>query len=272
MSSMSIKHLFYYPVKSCAGIEVAEAEVVASGLLHDRRWMVVDEAGMFVTQRERPALALVRPRVEKGMLFLSAPLAADCAVPIDDRGQQIEVEIFGERYLARTVSREADEWFSEYFHAPHRLVAFDDDVVRQGGVQYPSRDPAPTLFPDNYGLLVVSEASLSDLNKRLPEGVPFNRFRPNVVVGGLQAYQEDYLSKINADECELRFVDLCFRCNLTTIDQNTAEFGDEPLRTLMSYRMESKTSGVKFGAYFSVVGGKAGRLRVGSPMDVTWSF
>jgi hypothetical protein len=270
--SVTIKQLFYYPVKSCAGVEVSEAHVGASGLLNDRRWMIVDGGGTFVTQRERPELARVFPRVEDGALSFCAPQAPALAVPVDARGERIQVEIFGERYPARTVSESADLWFSQYLQAPHRLVAFDDAVLRKGGVQYPTRDDAPTLFPDNYSLLVLSDASLADLNQRLPQAVPVNRFRPNVVVSGLKAYEEDYLASLKIGRSELRFVDLCFRCNLTTIDQETAQFGEEPLKTLMSYRVDPKNSGVKFGAYFAVEQAQAGRMRVGDKVEITWSF
>jgi uncharacterized protein YcbX len=274
MPAVTIKQLFYYPVKSCAGVEVSEAQVSATGLLHDRRWMVVDADGMFVTQRERPELALVVPRVANGVLSLSAPQAQapELTVPIDARREHIQVEIFGEHYLAVSVSEAADLWLSQYLKSPHRLVAFDNDVLRKGGVQYPKRDDAPTLFPDNYGLLVLSDASLSDLNRRMPQALPVNRFRPNVIVSGLKAYEEDYLVGIKSGGSKLRFVDLCFRCNLTTIDQNTTQMGEEPLKTLMSYRVDPKNSGVKFGAYFAVEEGKAGRLRVGDEAEITWSF
>jgi uncharacterized protein YcbX len=274
MSPVTIKQLFYYPVKSCAGIEVIDAQVGATGLLHDRQWMVVDANSVFVTQRERPELALVFPRVANGVLSLSAPQARapDLVLPADQRNERIQVEIFGERYPAMTVSESADRWFSEYLKSPHRLVAFDQDVLRKGGVQYPRRDEAPTLFPDNFGLLVVSDASLADLNRRMRQVLPVNRFRPNVVLSGLNAYEEDFLVGIKSGGSELRFVDLCFRCNLTTIDQSTTQMGEEPLKTLLSYRVDPKNSGVKFGAYFAVENGTSGRLRVGDEAEITWSF
>ena len=99
-----------------------------------------------------------------------------------------------------------------------------------------------------------------------------NRFRPNIVVSGLKAYEEDYLANLKSGNSQLRFVDLCFRCNLTTIDQSTAQFGEEPLKTLMSYRVDPKTSGVKFGAYFAVKGAETSRLRVGDEVQTSWSF
>lgn len=272
MSFVTITQLLYYPVKSCAGVEVTEAQVGASGLLNDRRWMIVDAKGVFVTQRERPELALVEPRVDNDLLSFSAPQAPALAVPVNARGERIQVEIFGERYPSRTVSESADTWISQYLKAPHRLVAFDDAVLRKGGVQYPTRDDAPTLFPDNYSLLVLSDASLADLNRRMPEPLPVNRFRPNVVVSGLKAYEEDYLANLKIGDTKLRFVDLCFRCNLTTIDQNTAQFGEEPLKTLMSYRVDPKNSGVKFGAYFAVEEPQSSRLRVGDEVQISWSF
>jgi hypothetical protein len=141
--------------------------------------MVVDANGVFVTQRERPELALALPRIDDNALSFSAPRARALAVPVDARDERIQVEIFGEQYPTRTVSESGDVWSSQYLKAPHRLVAFDDAVLRKGGVQYQKRDDAPTLFPDNYGLLVLSDGSLADLNQRMPEPVPVNRFRPN---------------------------------------------------------------------------------------------
>jgi uncharacterized protein YcbX len=272
MPPVTIKDLIFYPIKSCGGTHVAQADIVPTGLAHDRRWMVVNADGLFVTQRERPELALVTPTVDGDELVLHAPGMEAASVPFGARRELLTVEIFGERYPALATTDIADRWFSAYLKAPHRLVAFDDGILRKGGVQYPSRDEAPTMFPDNFGILAISEASLADVNGRMSAGVPMNRFRPNIVLSGLQAFEEDYLTRITAPDAILRFVDLCFRCNLTTIDQETSSIGEEPLKTLMSYRVDPKTSGVKFGAYFSIDGDGTGQLRVGEPVDVSWNF
>src|SRR5258708_5100329 len=138
MPPVTIKDLIFYPIKSCGGTHVAQADIVPAGLVNDRRWMVVNAHGVFVTQRERPELALVTPTIESDELVLHAPNVETASVPFDARRKLLTVEIFGERYPALATADIADRWFSAYLKAPHRLVAFDDGVLRKGGVQYPN--------------------------------------------------------------------------------------------------------------------------------------
>jgi uncharacterized protein len=266
-----IKDLYVYPVKSCKGVRVEEIELSPTGFLGDRHWMVIDENGVFVSQREQPKLALVEPTLMDDKLTLNAPGMPELVISREmNGGERTEVELFGEKISSLSTGREASLWFSEYLGGDYRVVACDPEFLRKGGVQYPSRDEAPTSFVDNYGILVISEASREDLNKRLVSGVPMNRFRPNIVVEGVDPYGEDYFASASTMDVTLRFIDICYRCNLTTVDQEKAEFGQEPLLTLGRYR-NSKV-GVRFGNYAAVAGGIGKTLRAGSPLDIALNF
>jgi uncharacterized protein YcbX len=268
---IKIKDLFVYPIKSCKGIRVNEIELSQTGFLGDRNWMLVDEAGVFVSQREHPKLALVEPRLTEENLILNAPGMTELVVSRKAQAMQsCEVELFGEKMPSLFAGDEPSKWFGEYLGGNFQFVSRDPSFLRKGGVQYPARDEAPTSFVDNYGILVISEASRSDLNNRLVSGVPMNRFRPNIVVEGVDAYGEDYFASARAGDVTLRFVDVCYRCNMTTIDQEQAEFGQEPLQTLGRYR--NSKAGVRFGSYAAVAGGVGKRLTAGSPLEIALNF
>ena len=266
-----IKDLYVYPVKSCKGVRVDETTLSPTGFLGDRNWMVVNEHGVFVSQREQPRLALVEPKLADDRLILMTSGMPELVMPREAKdGERTEVELFGEKIPALVASHAASSWFSSYLGGDYRVVTCDPEFVRKGGVQYPSRDEAPISFVDNYGILVISEASHEDLNRRLVSGVPMNRFRPNIVVEGVDPYGEDYFASASTADVTLRFIDICYRCNLTTIDQEKAEFGQEPLQTLGRYR--SSKVGVRFGNYAAVAGGVGKTLRIGSPLEIALNF
>ena len=268
---IKIKDLYVYPVKSCKGVRVKEIELATTGFVDDRGWMVVDKSGVFVSQRDLPRLALVEPRVHRDRLSLVAPDMPELVVPrtVDD-ATRVDVELFGERISSLSAGEEASKWFGRCLGGDYHLVACDPSFVRKGGVQYPTRDEAPTSFVDNYGILVISEASRDDLNRRLVSGVPMNRFRPNIVIEGVDPYGEDYFTAASTEDVTLRFIDVCYRCNMTTIDQDRAAFGQEPLLTLGRYR--SSKAGVRFGNYAAVGAGVGKFLHVGSPLNVALNF
>lgn len=267
-----ISDLFVYPVKSCAGVRMNEVAVVPTGFEFDRNWMVVDAEGAFVTQREHPTLALVTPHIENGGVTLSTPDMESLRLSANGGGEPVTITLFGEKHGAVSTSAAADDWFGKYLGAPFRLVKCDPRMLRQGGVQYPERDAAPTSFADNYGILVISQASHAALNQKLPQAVPMNRFRPNIVVTGIEEHDEDYFTHARCGEVALRFVNPCFRCSLTSIDQQSAMPGLDVLPVLSTYRYDEAAKGVKFGAYAAISGGVGTRLHVDSDLDVDWSF
>jgi uncharacterized protein YcbX len=256
--------LTLYPIKSAGGISLAEWEVDDFGLRYDRRWMLVDPSGEFLSQRNHPRLALVRPTLAEGVLRVDAPGMPSLETPLDPTpAVMTSVTVWNDRCEASWAGQQASDWFSEYLGAACALVHMPPSSVRPANSTYA---PAGTRvsFADAFPLLLISEASLADLNGRLTQPLPMNRFRPNLVVSGTQPYAEDGWSRIQIGELRLRVVKPCSRCLITTTDQTTGERGKEPLRTLATYR--SVGGEVKFGQ--NVVHEKPGRLRVGDPVTL----
>ncbi len=254
-----------YPVKSCGGIALERAELDRLGIRLDRAWMVVDPAGRFLTQREVPALARVRTEFGDGRLVCHAPGVAPLVLPqAGVAGPRREVEVWRHRGPGVDQGDAAAAWFESALGRPCRLVRVPDDHARRVN---PERFPgeAHTAFSDGYPLLLLSEASLADLNARLAEPLPMDRFRPNLVVRGCEPYAEDGWRRIRIGAVELAIVKPCPRCAIPGIDQRTGRrTGDEPLRTLASYRRGPE--GALFGQ--NAVHLSPGTLELGTPVAV----
>jgi hypothetical protein len=262
--TISLAALHLHPVKSCRGIDVAEATVTDAGLEHDREWMVVTPEGRFVTQRECPRLATVRVALDAGALTLAAEGGGGVAVPLDLRGAPVEVTVWRDRCQAHDQGPEAARWLSEWLHRPARLVRFDPACRRLSDPAWTGGVDADNRFSDGFALLAISRASLADLNARLAVPLAMNRFRPNLELDGLPPYGEDELEDLVAGALRLRRVKPCTRCAITTTDQATGTVdGDEPLRTLKTYRWDPQLRGVTFGQNLIVVAGAGARLRAG---------
>jgi uncharacterized protein YcbX len=250
---------------------VPAALLTAAGLEHDREWMIVTPEGRFITQREEPRLARVGTAVSPGGLTLDAPGAGAVTVPEGLRGDPIEVTVWRDRCRALDQGDEAARWLSAWLGRPVRLVRFDPQEHRPSDVAWTQGVDTENRFSDGFALLAISRASLEDLNARLPATVsplPMDRFRPNLVLDGLPPYGEDALGEIVAGAARLRRVKPCTRCKVTTTNQATgiAE-GDEPLRTLRSYRWSSELRGVLFGQNLIVVSGTGTRLTAGMELE-----
>lgn len=279
MTDAVVESLHVYPVKGCRGIDVASADVAVTGLaaagVGDREWMIVDGHGRFVTQREYPQLALVATSAGAGAVTLTAPGRAPLLIDAICAGTMREVVVWRSTVRAFDAGDPAAAWLSAHLGADVRLVRFDRGATRPCNPDYAGDSGAHTLFADGYPLLVAGAASLADLNARvsargLPP-LPMNRFRPNVVLAGLPAYDEDHLDTIAVGGVVLRCVKPCTRCRVTTTDQATAQIGEEPLRTLAGYRMDARFDGVTFGVNAIVVAGDRGSSS-GTPAEVTYRF
>lgn len=257
--------LYVYPIKSCGGISLRSAGLVATGLRDDRRWMLVDEVGGFMSQRRHPRMALISPRITPRGLIVHAPGMPDLEVLSEGKdGERIDVEVWGDVQRGEPVGEEADRWFSEFLNFPCRLVRKPDDDVRPVDSLY-AGEGDQTSFADGFSLLVISEASLEDLNGRLERPVPMNRFRPNLVVRGCGPYAEDSWGEMQVGEAVFRVAEPCARCAITIVDQQIGERGKEPLRTLATYR---KSGGkVWFGR--NLIHTSFGTVSVGDPVEVT---
>jgi uncharacterized protein YcbX len=266
---ITIAALNVYPVKGLKGIALEHAACTDRGLEHDRRWMVVDPQGQFLTQRSHPRMATVWTDLLPGALALSAPDMPELLVPLRPAdGPRMRVQVWRSTCDALPASREADAWLTEYLGVPCRLVYMPDDSQRPSNPEYAG--PGKLVgFADGYAYLVVGEESLADLNRRLAArgqvALPMNRFRPNIVVRGAQPYAEDTWRDVRMGSAALRGVKPCGRCEVTTTDQSTGEArGPEPLATLAEYR-SSDAFGVMFGMNFVTVG--EGRIAVGDAVE-----
>jgi uncharacterized protein YcbX len=263
--------LHVYPVKSCAGIALDEAQVLAAGFAYDRQWLVVTPDGRFLTQRERPRLALVGTTIEHGRLVLRFPDGAREAVAPAAGGRRLDVVIWDDRCSGLDCGDAVAHRLGTLLGAPARLVEFDAAVPRIKRSPWLGEASAPLRFPDGYPILLISEESLADLNARLPAPLPMDRFRPNVVVRGLGAFGEDRVRELRAGALRLQPVKPCTRCTITMTDQDTATVdAAEPLRTLKTYRWDRELRGITFGHNVAIAGGVGATLRVGQGLEVDW--
>ena len=261
---LSLAALHLYPVKSCRGIEHRSARLTVAGLEHDREWMFVAPGGRFLTQRELPALARVVVRVGDEGLSLEADGAGIVTVELDRTGPASEVAVWGDRVTGIDQGDAVAGWASELLGREVRLVRFHPEARRPSSRDWTGEVEALTRFTDGYPLLVVSRASLDDLNARMNEPLPVDRFRPNLVLEGLPPYGEDSLGDLVAEGVRLRVVKPCTRCVITTTNQGTGTVqGEEPIRTLRGYRWDARLKGVTFGQNTIVVEGVGQELRVG---------
>jgi uncharacterized protein YcbX len=278
----TLTELVLYPIKSCAGMHVQQAWVTAAGLsalgVHDREWMLVTHDGQFLSQREHPRMAVVAPRVDGASLVVTAPgaepLSLDLAAP---DGAPREVRIWDDVVTAADCGDHAAAWFTRVLGSPCRLVRFRRDVVRPTSTKWTGGMPAQTRFADGYPLLLVGAASLADLNRRLVAAgrapLPMNRFRPNLVVDRIPAYEEDYLESLDADGISIRPVKPCARCPIPSIDQASGIAGPDPLDIMLAYRANPKMEGaVTFGMNCIAAPGAQGSLRLGQPLRTTLAF
>lgn len=238
----SISALYIYPVKSLGGIEVESALLSDRGFQYDRRFMLVDDSGRFLSQREYPHMALLQATLDAGSLFVfSKNNPADRVnIPLDPAPNiSLTVTVWDDTMPALLVDLKLDAWFSARLGIPCRLVYMPDSTHREVDPRYAANREI-TSFSDAYPLLLIGQASLDDLNTRLEQPVPMNRFRPNIVVTGWEPYEEDEIREFSVNGIDFKAVKPCARCVLTTINQETAEKGKDPLKTLAGYRTVNK--------------------------------
>ncbi len=264
MSGLRVTELWTYPVKSCRGVRLDRAAVTARGLAWDRHWMVVDEVGRFLTQRQLPAMATIGTAMTPETLVLSAPGAGDLRVPIAAAGDRLQVTVWDDTIAAYAVSAAADGWLAARLGVSCRLVRFPDDAHRPVDPRYGIAGDE-TAFSDGFPLLLIGQGSLDGLNARLPAPISMRRFRPNLVVAGATPHVEDEWRRVRVGAVSFRVVKPCSRCAITTVDPDRGERdGAEPLQTLGTYRR--RDGKVYFGQ--NIIPDGAGEIRVGDPVEV----
>jgi uncharacterized protein YcbX len=279
--SARITRLFVYPVKSCAGVEVREAPLTETGLDLDRAWMVVDQEGNFVSQRELPRMALVRPQLKVTEVILRAPGMLALHLDIDSVEEPATVRVWDDTVRAYDMGGVAAQWFSDFLGRKLRLVRFDPDQRRASSRKWTGDVEALNQFSDGFPLLVASEASLEELNARLAKTghapVGIERFRPNIVIAGVEAHDEDRLDTMriatDGGAVLLRPVKPCARCPIPNVDPATAETSPEVTDTLQGYRRNDIVDGaVTFAMNAIVLEGFDQVLRPGQAVTGDWRF
>ncbi|MEU1406008.1 MOSC N-terminal beta barrel domain-containing protein [Streptomyces sp. NPDC005728] len=272
MGNAELQSIHVHPVKAFRGVAPREAVVEPWGLAGDRRWALIDDGGKVVTQREQPRLALAAAEpMAGGGLLLSAPGQEALTIPVPEPAATVATHVFGTKVNAVAACDAAHDWCSAYLGAEVRLVHMDDPATRRP-VDPEYALPGETVsFADGYPLLVTTVASLDALNSLIAQGdhaaegpLPMNRFRPNVVVAGTEAWAEDHWTRISIGEVDFRVAKACGRCVVTTTDQDTAARGREPLRTLARHRR----AGTKLLFGQNLVPLSPGTVRVGDPVRV----
>ncbi|MBL0920335.1 MAG: MOSC N-terminal beta barrel domain-containing protein [Hydrogenophaga sp.] len=284
----TIEELWVYPVKSCAGVRLDEAELTDTGLLYDRAWMVVDAQGEFVSQRELPRMALIQPTFKMGQLVLRAPGMLALHLQLDAVEGPLKVRVWNDEVEAWDMGDLAAQWFSDFLGADApaslkqlRLARFDPEVKRPSDPKWTGGREAGTQFADGFALLVTSTASLDELNERLVAGghpkVDQRRVRPNIVLGGVQSHDEDRVGALRietaAGAAVIEPVKPCARCPIPDVNPDTAETGTAVNDTLRTYRADPRVNGgLTFGMNAIVLEGDGQVLRVGQRVSAGWRF
>jgi uncharacterized protein len=264
-SGIRLSGLYVYPIKSCGGTAVEEWEVDERGLRHDRRWMLVDETGRFMSQRQLLRMARIGVRFAPDGLIVDAPGMPSLGVPFRPPDGKLRLaRVWEDLVEVSSVGAEADRWFGEFLGARCRLVHLPDRSPRPVDPDY-GRATDQVGLADAFPFHLISATSLAELNTRLEQPLPIDRFRPNLVVGGCEPFAEDGWGKVRIGPITLHVVKPCARCVITTVDQRTATKTKEPLRTLATFRR--KGNKVHFGQ--NLVHDGKGILRVGSPIEVS---
>jgi len=242
---MQVTEIWIYPIKGMRGIPLQKAKLESEGFQYDRRWMLVHEDGVFLSQRSHPQLALFEQTVTEDNLILEYR-GNKIRIPLEaTNGDEWSVKVFDDELKGTRVSDEIDAWFSEQLSDKVSLVRITPTSGRRKKL---IKGPPDTLvsFADGYPYLILGTASLDVLNSKLSAPLPMNRFRPNIVINTTEAHEEDSWNKITIGTEQLQVIKPCARCTVTTIDQDTAIKGKEPLITLATYRKEGNK--IYFGA------------------------
>ena len=280
--SGTVARLFVYPIKSCAGIEVQEALLTETGLDLDRAWMVVDADGVFLTQRTLPRMALIRPQLKSDEMVLRAPGMLALHVAIDQVEAPATVTVWRDTVPAWDMGAVAAQWLTDFLGQACRLIRFDPGVRRLSSLEWTGGVEVPNQFADGFPLLIASEASMEELNERLlaagHAAVGIERFRPNIVLGGVGAHDEDRVDMVcvEGDEgasVQLQPVKPCARCPIPNVDPATAEIDPSVSDMLRTYRQDKRVDGgITFGMNVIVRQGVGQTLRVGQRFAADFRF
>jgi len=269
-TTATITGLFVYPVKSARGIEKSRVRVTATGFEWDRQWMLIDAKGTFLSQRTHPQLARIVPRVTATALVLSAPDLPALSLPLSDDGQRLPVRVHKDACVGVDQGREASGWASRAVGERVRLVRVPPLPERRANPAFAGILSAPMGFADGFPVLVCNQASLEALNRRMPEAIPMERFRPNMILQGLPAWAEDRIDTLEVGDLRLRLVKPCTRCTIPSIDQRTGLSSTDPGPVLRTFRFSKELLGIMFGENAVIASGTGCEIDRGATCRVTY--
>lgn len=267
---ITVQELNVYPLKSARGIPLNRVRLGPTGFEWDRHWMVIREDGTFLTQRTHPSLARIATDLTADGFVLTAEGAAPLTLPLAPLGADRPVRIWKDACEGLDQGDEAAAWISAAVGEPVRIVRTPAIPDRRANPEYAGPHPSPLAFPDGYPILFCNRASLEDLNERLPEALPMERFRPNLVLDGLTPFAEDRISTIEIGPVRLTLVKPCTRCIIPSTDQRTGIRGLDPLPVLRTFRFDRELLGVTFGENAVISRGVGELLERGMECRVTY--
>jgi uncharacterized protein YcbX len=265
-----VRDLFVYPLKSGRGIPKTHVTLAATGFEWDRHWMAASPSGVFMSQRTEPRLALIQPEIGTDALTLRAPEMAPLGVPLQPKGEAKPAEVWKNAISALDQGDEAAAWMSQVIGKEARLLRISPVLDRHAHPQYAGTTRAPVSFADGFPILVANLASLTHLNSRMPQQIGMERFRPNIVLEGLEPFAEDRIGALHIGNITLRLVKPCTRCVITSTDQRTGELSTNPLPVLRQFRFDKALMGVTFAENAVIESGVGEGLVRGTGCTVAW--
>lgn len=238
MSNLVLSEIWIYPIKSLGGFQIESSIIEKRGLQYDRRWMLVDENGQFLTQRKHRKMALLQVKlVENGLQVTHKTEAIPSLfIPFDNEPlEYLKVQVWNDECDAYTINNDINHWFSKVLDINCKLVYMPNDSLRQVDLKYASEGDI-TSFSDAYPILIIGQSALDNLNQKLEKPIPMNRFRPNLVFTGGKPNEEDNWKKFTIGKATFLGMKPCTRCIMTTINQENGKSGSEPLKTMATYR------------------------------------
>ncbi len=263
MTRFTLSEIHIYPVKSLAGISVNVWEVDNRGLRYDRHWMLIDQNNRFLSARSLPRMLLIKTALTETALVLSAPGQHDLFIPLQaSEGTRIQSRLWQDQCSVQHISKEADQWLSEFLKHDCKLVCQSDEK-RPVDTKY-ARQNDQTSLSDGFPFLIISESSLAVLNQKMTRNIPMLRFRPNLVIAGCTGFAEDYWRAIQIGSIGFRLPKPCSRCIIPAVDTETAQIHKEPLKTLNQFRKWKNQ--VYFGQ--NAIHDHTGTLHTGAPVNI----
>ena len=267
---VTVEELNIYPLKSGRAIAKSSVRLAATGFEWDRWWMITDAAGSFLSQRTHPRLACIQPELSDAGLTLRAPGLTPLTLPLGPGGESTTVQVWKDRCEGLDQGDAASDWASAALAQRVRVVRVPDAPKRMADPQFAGPKPMPVAFTDGFSILVCNRASLDCLNERMPEPIPMERFRPNLVLHGLPPFAEDRIASLQVGAVTLALVKPCTRCVITSTDQRTGERSTNPLPFLREFRFDRTLRGVTFGENAVPTAGIGTQIARGTECVVTY--